>query len=88
MDLKGLHRCKELGEGGDVNTTQNLEVQKSYTQKSMVLIAYVRLVGSVVSWDVKMSTKLDVEPVVGATEAQEGSVEVVWPCIQVWGGTE
>ena len=56
MDLKGLHRCNELGEGGDIDTTEKLEVQKGYTLKSMVLIADVGFVakpaGSVVSWDV------------------------------------
>ena len=35
-----------------------------------------------------MLTKLDVEPVVGATEALGGWAEVIWPCIQVWGGTK
>ena len=56
MDLKGLHGCNELGEGGDIDTTENLEVQKSCTLKSMVLIAYVGVVaepaGSILSWDV------------------------------------
>ena len=44
MDLKGLHGCNELGEGGEIDTTGNLEVHKGYTLESVELIANVRFV--------------------------------------------
>ena len=30
MELKGLHMCHELREGGDIDTTENLEVHKGF----------------------------------------------------------
>ena len=35
-----------------------------------------------------MPTQLNVEPVIRATEAEEGRAEVVWTYIQVWGCTK
>ena len=35
-----------------------------------------------------MPTQLNVEPVIIATEAEEGRAEVVWAYIQVWGCTK
>ena len=56
VDLKGLHRCNKLGEGGDIDTAENLEVQKGCTLESMVLIAYIGIFTeterSILSWDV------------------------------------
>ena len=44
MDLKGLHGSNELGEGGDIDTTENLEVHKGYALESVELIADVGFV--------------------------------------------
>ena len=54
----------ELREGGDIDTTENLEVQKGFTLESMELLTYFRFVaeptGSVLSRDIKMPTELDI----------------------------
>ena len=39
MDLKGLHGSNELGEGGDIDTTENLEVHEGYALEKMELSA-------------------------------------------------
>ena len=44
MYLKGLHGCNELGEGCDIDTTENLEVHEGYALKSVELIADVGFV--------------------------------------------
>ena len=44
VDLKRLHGCNELGEGCDIDTTENLEVHEGYALKSVEFIADVGLV--------------------------------------------
>ena len=44
VDLKGLHGCNELGEGCDIDTTENLEVHEGYALKSVELITNVGFV--------------------------------------------
>ena len=42
VDLKRLHCSNKLGEGCDIDTTENLEVHKGCALESMELIAYTR----------------------------------------------
>ena len=60
VDLKRLHRSNKLGEGCDIDTTENLEVHKGCALESMVLIANARTLtepaGSVLSGGVCMPT--------------------------------
>ena len=60
MDLNGLHRSNKLGEGLNIDTTENLEVRKGYTLEGMELIAYTRAfaesTGSILSRDIGMLT--------------------------------
>ena len=92
MELNGLHMCNELREGGDIDTTDNLEVHKGFTLESMELITYFRFVaeptGSVLLGDIKMPTELNIETMVGAPKAQEGWAEVIRTCIEIWGGSK
>ena len=92
MELKGLQMYNELREGGDIDTTENLEVHKGFTLESMELITYFRFVagptGSVLSGDIKMPTELNIEKMVGAAKVQEGWAEVIRTCIEIWGGSK
>ena len=73
VDLKGLHGCNELGDGCDIDTTENLEVHEGYAQKSVELFANVGFVtestGSFFSGNILMTTEFDIESVIGTTEA-------------------
>ena len=65
--------CNELREGGDIDTTENLEVHKDFTLESIGLITNFRFIaeptGSVLSGDIKMPTELNIETVIGAAKA-------------------
>ena len=56
VDLKGLHGCNGLGEGCDIDTTENLEVHEGYALKNVELIVNVGLfaesTGSVLTGDI------------------------------------
>ena len=84
--------CNELREGGDIDTTENLEVHKDFTLESKELITYFRFVaeltGSVLSGDIKMPTEFNIEMMVRAAEAQEGWAEVIRTCIEIWGDSK
>ena len=92
MELKGLYMCNELREGGDIDTTENLEVHKGLSMESMELITYFRFVaeptGSVLPGDIKMPTELNIETVVGAAKAQEGWAEVIRTGVEIEGGSK
>ena len=60
MDLKGLHGSNKLGEGLNIDTTENLEVHKDYALEGMELIPYTRALAesarSILSRNIGMPT--------------------------------
>ena len=73
MELKCLHMCNELREGGAIDTTENLEIHRGFTLESMELIPNFRFVteptGSFLSRDIEMTTEFDIKPMIGAAKA-------------------